>query len=92
MHFTKVRPGHNVDMKATIIRQYLSPRGNKFRDVDHQKIEIEKNVKYAPVSMDQMTVQCKNDIAQCTTLNQLKDQLNKGKDDSDTDLSTENNT
>jgi hypothetical protein len=32
-----------------------------------------------PLSIERMTVQCKNDIAQCETFNELKEQLNKGK-------------
>jgi hypothetical protein len=76
----KTKPGKNVDLKAKMIKDYLSPQKcEQFKNIDLQRIELEKTIKHMPLSIERMTVQCKNDIAQCETFNELKEQLNKGK-------------
>ena len=76
----KTKPGKNVDLKAKMIKDYLSPQKcEQFKNIDLKRIELEKTIKHMPLSIERMTVQCKNDIAQCETFNELKEQLNKGK-------------
>jgi hypothetical protein len=80
MNFMKTKPGKNVDLKAKMIKDYLSPQKcEQFKNIDLQRIELEKTIKHMPLSPERMTVQCKNDIAQCETFNELQEQLNKGK-------------
>ena len=69
-----------MDLKAKMIKDYLSPQKcEQFKNIDLKRIELEKTIKHMPLSIERMTVQCKNDIAQCETFNELKEQLNKGK-------------
>jgi len=80
MNFMKTKPGKNVDLKAKMIKDYLSPQKcEQFKNIDLKRIELEKTIKHMPLSIERMTAQCKNDIAQCETFNELKEQLNKGK-------------
>lgn len=69
-----------MDLKAKMIKDYLSPQKcEQFKNIDLKRIELEKTIKHMPLSIERMTAQCKNDIAQCETFNELKEQLNKGK-------------
>ena len=52
MNFMKTKPGKNVDIKAKMIKDYLSPeKCDEFKNIDLNRIELEKTIKYMPKSM-----------------------------------------
>ena len=69
MHFMKTKPGRNTDFKAKMLKDYLTPKGKQFRNIDLARVELEENCRHMPVSVERMTLACRQDISHCTTLN-----------------------
>lgn len=64
MNFMKIKPSKNIDLKAKMLKDFLSPtRGSQYKDIDLERIELEKTIKHMPMSVERMTIQCKYDIA-----------------------------
>ena len=75
MKFVKIKGTNNLDIKAEILRDYMTDKGDKFKNIDLSRIEIEKSLKHMPISRERMTEQCKSDIAKCRNYNELKSML-----------------
>ena len=52
-------------------------KGEQYKNIDLGRIELEKSIKYMPVSAQRMTIECKDDIGKCKNYNELKGQLTK---------------
>lgn len=61
-----------------MLKEFLSPQKGdqyKFKNIDLDRVEIEKTLKkgYMPVSREKMTIDVKNDVAQCKNFDELKE-------------------
>jgi hypothetical protein len=78
MQFMKIKPSTNLDLKSKILKEYNLPdKGEQFKNIDQKKMELEATMKHLPLSIERMTMQCKNDIALCENFEELKTQLRK---------------
>ena len=73
MQFFKIHGSKNVDIKSKIMRDYMDPeKGKQFKNIDQSIIEIQKNIKHMPISIESIALKCRNDIANCKDFNELK--------------------
>ena len=52
-------------------------KGKQFKNIDQSIIEIQKNIKHMPISIESIALKCRNDIANCKDFNELKHSLFK---------------
>lgn len=64
MQFMKIKPSTNLDLKAKILKEYnIAEKQNQFKNIDLERVELEATIKHMPLSVERMTMLCKNDIA-----------------------------
>ena len=81
MQFMKIKPSTNLDLKSKILKEYNIPdKGGQFKNIDSARMQLESTIKHMPMSIERQTMLCRNDIAQCKNLNELKTQLRKNQD------------
>jgi hypothetical protein len=74
----RIKPTKELDRKHRLIKEYMKSEVNdQYKKIDLAQIELEKSIKYMPISKEHLTIQCKDDIAQCKNYNELKAQLQK---------------
>ena len=76
----KIKPSKNLDLKAKMLKHYQGEDGGQFKNIDMDRVELESKIKHMPLSIERMTVQCKNDIAQCSNYQEFRSQLKKNYD------------
>ena len=72
MQFMKIKPSKNLDLKAKMLKDYQGENGDQFKNIDMERVELEAKIKHMPLSIERMTVQCKNDIAQCSNYQEFR--------------------
>ena len=56
-----------------MLRDYLNPdEGQKYKEIDYNRIEVERRVQHLPISNERKIAQCRADISNCKNFEELK--------------------